>query len=150
VDAKLIALATRLSIPLLTNDQPLTRVAELRGIRCLSMNRLANSPSPVRRAGEIVQLEITKSGQQEGGGVCQPSRESGRGREGALGWCLLSLGVVWFPTQGCPTRPGGTNLPAFGTYADPRRRHTPIMLIRFSNLGSRGRHSPRSLPRTGR
>jgi uncharacterized protein YacL len=69
VDAKLIALATRLSIPLLTNDRPLTRVAELRGVRCLSMNRLANSLSPVRRAGEIVQLEITKSGQQEGEGI---------------------------------------------------------------------------------
>jgi uncharacterized protein YacL len=69
VDAKLVALATRLSVPLLTNDQPLTRVAELRGVRCLSMNRLANSLSPVRRAGEIVQLKITKSGQHEGEGI---------------------------------------------------------------------------------
>ena len=69
MDAKLIALATRFSVPLLTNDQPLTRVAELRGVRCLSMNRLANSLSPVRRAGDIVQLKITKSGQHEGEGI---------------------------------------------------------------------------------
>jgi uncharacterized protein YacL len=69
VDAKLIALATRHSIPLLTNDQPLTRVAELRGVRCLSMKRLANSLSPVRRAGEIIPLKITKSGQREGEGI---------------------------------------------------------------------------------
>jgi uncharacterized protein YacL len=33
------------------------------------MNRLANSLSPVRRAGEVVQLEITKSGQHEGEGI---------------------------------------------------------------------------------
>jgi len=69
VDAKLIALATRLSVPLLTNDQPLTRVAELRGVRCLSMNRLAKSLSPVRRAGEVVQLKITKRGQHDGEGI---------------------------------------------------------------------------------
>ena len=69
VDAKLIALATRLSVPLLTNDQALTRVAELRGVRCLSMNRLASSLSPVRRAGDIIQLKITKNGQHEGEGI---------------------------------------------------------------------------------
>ena len=69
VDAKLIALASRLSVSLLTNDAPLIRVAELRGVRCLNMNRLANSVRPVRTTGEIVELEITRPGQNDGEGV---------------------------------------------------------------------------------
>ena len=69
VDAKLIALATRLSVSLLTNDEPLSRVAELRGVRCLSMTRLAKSLSSVRSTGEIVHVAIVKKGQHEGEGV---------------------------------------------------------------------------------
>lgn len=69
VDAKLIALASRMGISLLTNDEPLMRVAELRGVRCLNMNRLAASMRPLRSAGDIVTLRIDKRGQNEGEGI---------------------------------------------------------------------------------
>ncbi len=69
VDAKLIALATRLSVSLLTNDEALSQVAELRGVRCLSLHRLSKSLSAVRTPGEIVHLSILKEGQQKGEGV---------------------------------------------------------------------------------
>jgi uncharacterized protein YacL len=69
VDAKLIALATRLSVSLLTNDVALSQVAELRGVRCLSLHRLAKSLSAVRTPGEIVRVLILKQGQQEGEGI---------------------------------------------------------------------------------
>ena len=69
VHAKLIALATRLSVSLLTNDEALSQVAELRGVRCLSLHRLSKSLSAVRTPGEIVHLSILKEGQQKGEGV---------------------------------------------------------------------------------
>jgi uncharacterized protein YacL len=69
VDAKLIALASRLDVCLLTNDEPLSRVAELRGVRCLSLTRLAKSLSSVRSNGEIVHVSLVKHGQHEGEGV---------------------------------------------------------------------------------
>jgi uncharacterized protein YacL len=69
VDAKLIALATRLSVSLLTNDEALARVAEIRGVRCLNLHRLAKSLNSVRMPGEVVHLSITKEGQRPGEGV---------------------------------------------------------------------------------
>jgi uncharacterized protein YacL len=69
VDAKLVALATRLSVPLLTNDETLGRVAELRGVRCLNLHRLAKSLSSVLTPGELVSLSIVKNGQHPGEGV---------------------------------------------------------------------------------
>jgi uncharacterized protein YacL len=38
IDAKLVALATRLSVSLLTNDEALSRVAEIRGVHCMSLD----------------------------------------------------------------------------------------------------------------
>ncbi len=69
VDAKLVALATRLQVPLLTNDEPLSRIAELRGVRCLSLHRLARSLSSVLMPGERLTLSIVKEGQEPGEGV---------------------------------------------------------------------------------
>jgi uncharacterized protein YacL len=69
VDAKLVALATRLGVPLLTNDESLGRVAELRGVRCLNLHRLAKSLSWVLTPGELVNLSIVKEGQNAGEGV---------------------------------------------------------------------------------
>jgi uncharacterized protein YacL len=69
VDAKLIALAIRLSVSLLTNDESLRQVAELRGVRCLSLHRLSKSLSWVRTPGDTVRLTILKEGQQDGQGV---------------------------------------------------------------------------------
>ncbi len=69
VDAKLVALATRLSVSLLTNDEALRRVAEIRGVHCMSLDRLARSLSAVRAPGEIVCVTILKEGQEEGEGI---------------------------------------------------------------------------------
>jgi len=69
VDAKLVALATRLSVSLLTNDEALSRVAEIRGVHCMSLDRLAKSLSAVRTPGEVVQVTILKEGQEKGEGI---------------------------------------------------------------------------------
>lgn len=69
VDAKLVALATRLSVNLLTNDKALSRVAEIRGVHCLSLDRLAKSLRAVRAPGEIVHVTIVKEGQEKSEGV---------------------------------------------------------------------------------
>jgi uncharacterized protein YacL len=69
VDAKLVALATRLSVSLLTNDEALSRVAEVRGVHCMSLDRLARSLGAVRTPGEVVSLTILKEGQEEGEGI---------------------------------------------------------------------------------
>jgi len=69
VDAKLVTLATRLSVNLLTNDEALSRVAEIRGVHCMSLDRLAKSLSAVRTPGEIVHVTVLKEGQEKSEGV---------------------------------------------------------------------------------
>jgi uncharacterized protein YacL len=69
VDAKLVALAVRRSAPLLTVDEGLTKVAELRGVRCLSLNRLALAVQPVLVPGEVVRLRVSREGKDTGQGV---------------------------------------------------------------------------------
>lgn len=69
VDAKLVALARRLKVDLLTVDEALQRVAELQGVRCLSLHRLSDGMRPVHVAGEVVRLPITRPGKEPGQGV---------------------------------------------------------------------------------
>ena len=69
VDAKLVALARRLGVGLLTVDQPLQRVAELQGVRCLNIEGLAEGVRSVHIAGERVLLPITRAGKEPGQGV---------------------------------------------------------------------------------
>lgn len=69
VDAKLVAVATRHGYALLTNDEPLSRIAELRGVRCLSLGRLGKSLATGLAPGELVSLAIVKEGQEAGEGV---------------------------------------------------------------------------------
>ena len=69
VDAKLIALATRLSVSLLTTDDNLSQVAELRDVHCLSLHRLVKSLSSVLTPGELVNISLVKEGQHAGEGV---------------------------------------------------------------------------------
>jgi uncharacterized protein YacL len=69
VDAKLVALATRLSVSLLTNDEALSQVAEIRGVHCMSLERLTKSLSAVRTPGEIVPVTILKEGQEKDEGI---------------------------------------------------------------------------------
>ncbi|HVF74718.1 MAG TPA: PIN domain-containing protein [Acidimicrobiales bacterium] len=69
VDAKLVALAKRLSARLLTVDGALQKVAEVQGVRCLSLHRLSDSVRPVHVPGEVIRLPIAKEGREPGQGV---------------------------------------------------------------------------------
>ena len=69
VDAKLVALALRRSAPLLTVDDGLAKVAELRGVRCLSLHRLALAVQPVLVPGEVIRLRVSREGRDTGQGV---------------------------------------------------------------------------------
>jgi uncharacterized protein YacL len=69
VDAKLVALARRLQAGVLTTDANLQRSAELQGVVCLNLNRLADGLRPVLVPGEVVRLPISREGREPGQGV---------------------------------------------------------------------------------
>jgi uncharacterized protein YacL len=69
VDLKLIELARQMSGRIVTNDFNLNKVAELRGVRVLNVNMLANSLKPVVLPGESMNLFILKEGKEPNQGV---------------------------------------------------------------------------------
>jgi uncharacterized protein YacL len=69
VDAKLLTLARRHRVGLVTTDFNLQRVADLQGIPCLNVNRLAEGLRPTVVPGDVVRLPITREGKEPGQGV---------------------------------------------------------------------------------
>lgn len=69
VDAKLVALAQRLELRLLTADAPLARVADLRGVPTLDLRRLAADLAAPVLGGERLAVRLTKPGREPGQGV---------------------------------------------------------------------------------
>ena len=69
VDAKLVALARRLRVPLVTLDTNLARVAGLQGVRCLDVGRLAEGLRPAHAAGDVLSIRLTRRGKEDGQGV---------------------------------------------------------------------------------
>lgn len=69
VDAKLVALAKALNLPVMTTDFNLNRVAELQGVQVLNVNELANSLKPVVLPGESLTLTVIREGKEPGQGV---------------------------------------------------------------------------------
>ena len=69
VDAKLVALAKRLSLRLLTADAQLASVAEIQGVPTLNLRRLAADLAPAVLAGERMMLRVVKAGREPGQGV---------------------------------------------------------------------------------
>ena len=69
VDAKLVMLARRSKLRLLTNDVNLARVAEVQGVPTVIPRRLAADLAPAVLAGETIQVALTKGGRHEGQGV---------------------------------------------------------------------------------
>jgi uncharacterized protein YacL len=69
VDAKLLALARRLQVRLLTNDINLAKVAELQGVPAIIPRRLAADLIPGVLAGETLLVTLTRSGRHPGQGV---------------------------------------------------------------------------------
>jgi uncharacterized protein YacL len=68
-DAKLVALAKSLSVPIMTNDYGLNRVAELQGITVLNMNDLAKAVRPVVLPGEEITVRVIQEGKEQAQGV---------------------------------------------------------------------------------
>jgi uncharacterized protein YacL len=69
VDTKLVALAKKMSCPILTNDYNLNRVAELQGVIVLNINELANAVKAVFLPGEELSIRIVQEGRELGQGV---------------------------------------------------------------------------------
>lgn len=69
VDAKLVALARRLDLPLITVDSGLQGVAELQDVSCMNLNRLAELMKPQLIPGEVLHLELTRTGKESGQAV---------------------------------------------------------------------------------
>lgn len=69
VDAKLVALAKRLQLRLLTNDAPLARSAEVQGVPTCNLRRLAADLAPRAMPGDRLQVELTRPGREAGQGV---------------------------------------------------------------------------------
>lgn len=69
VDSKLVHLAQMLNAKILTNDYNLNKVAQLRGVKVLNINELANAVKPVVIPGETMKVSIVKAGKEPGQGV---------------------------------------------------------------------------------
>jgi uncharacterized protein YacL len=68
-DGKLVALARQLSVPIMTNDYGLNRVAELQGVSVLNVNDLAKAVRPVVLPSEEITVRITQEGKEPGQGL---------------------------------------------------------------------------------
>lgn len=69
VDSKLVSLAREMSGKILTNDSNLNKIAELRGVPVLNINKLATALKPVVLPGEIMHILVLKEGKEHGQGV---------------------------------------------------------------------------------
>jgi len=69
VDAKLVKMALERGGRIVTNDFNLNRIAELRGIKVLNVNELANALKPVVLPGEEMSVRVVKRGKEPGQGV---------------------------------------------------------------------------------
>lgn len=69
VDAKLVFLAQSMRAKLLTTDYNLAKMAEFHGVQWLNLNQLAKSLRPELMIGEVVSLELSKPGKEEGQAV---------------------------------------------------------------------------------
>jgi uncharacterized protein YacL len=69
VDSKLVALARHLSVPIMTNDYNLNRVAGLQGVTVLNLNDLANAVKAAYLPGEELTVKVIQEGREHGQGV---------------------------------------------------------------------------------
>lgn len=69
VDDKLVALALRMDAYLVTNDYPLSKVAEGQGVMVLNINLLANAVRSIHIPGETFPIHIIQEGRDEDQGV---------------------------------------------------------------------------------
>lgn len=69
VDTKLVELAVRLQLRLLTNDGNLARVASVRGVPVTNLRRLAQDLAPPVTAGDALEIALVKPGKDPDQGV---------------------------------------------------------------------------------
>jgi uncharacterized protein YacL len=69
VDSKLVSLAKRLAMRLLTNDGALAHVAEIQGVPTCNLRRLALDLAPKIVPGDFVRVTLTKPGREREQGV---------------------------------------------------------------------------------
>jgi uncharacterized protein YacL len=69
VDAKLVRLAKRRNLKILTNDYNLNKVAQLQGVHVLNLNELQGALRPPVLPGEELNLKIIQEGREAGQGV---------------------------------------------------------------------------------
>jgi uncharacterized protein YacL len=69
VDQKLVSLANQLDGRVVTNDYNLNKIAQLRGVKVININDLANAIKPVVLPGETLGVQIIKPGEEAGQGV---------------------------------------------------------------------------------
>jgi uncharacterized protein YacL len=69
VDGKLAQLALDRNAALLTNDFNLAKVAQMRGVRVLNLNELANSLRPLVNPGQTLSIHVVQEGREANQGV---------------------------------------------------------------------------------
>lgn len=69
VDDKLVRFTREIGGKLVTNDSNLSKVASLYGLKVLSIHEAATALRPKLQAGELLDVTVTKAGQQAGQGV---------------------------------------------------------------------------------
>ena len=69
VDSKLVYLANKRGVRILTNDYNLHRVAELQGVQVLNLNNLTSALRPMVLPGEELRLKVVQEGREAGQGV---------------------------------------------------------------------------------
>lgn len=69
VDGELIRLAHKYSGQLMTLDYNLNQIAQIRGVRVLNINALANALRPAILPGETLMVRVIQSGKEPGQGV---------------------------------------------------------------------------------
>lgn len=69
VDAKLVRLAKKRNLKILTNDYNLNKVAQLQGVPVLNLNELQGALRPPVLPGEELKLKIIQEGREAGQGV---------------------------------------------------------------------------------
>lgn len=68
-DGKLVTLARSMSVPIMTNDYGLNRVAELQGVTVLNVNDLAKAVRPVVLPTDELSVRVSQEGREPGQGV---------------------------------------------------------------------------------
>lgn len=69
VDSRLLKMAEKMDGFVVTNDYNLNKVAEVRGLRVLNINELANAVKPMLLPGEEMKVAIIKPGKENGQGI---------------------------------------------------------------------------------